>query len=89
MRYQGELTALIETEQSYSISSRWSLVGFAGIGTAFNNLQEMQAGDLAWNTGTGFRYMIARMLGLKMGLDVARGPEDWAVYVVFGTSWLK
>lgn len=89
MRYQGELTALVETEQSYSFTPRWSLVGFAGMGTAFNNLQEMNAGDLAWNAGTGFRYMMARMLGLKMGLDVARGPEDWAVYVVFGTSWMK
>ena len=89
MRYQGELTALVETEQSYNLTPRWSVVGFAGMGTAFNNLEEMQAGDLAWNAGTGFRYMIARMLGLKMGLDVARGPEDWAVYVVFGTSWIK
>lgn len=89
MRYQGELTALVETEQSYNVTPRWSLVGFAGMGTAFDNLEEMNAGDLAWNAGGGFRYMIARMLGLKMGLDVARGPEDTAIYVVFGTSWMK
>lgn len=89
MRYQGELTALIETEQSFNFTPRWSMVGFAGMGTAFDNVQEMNAGGLAWNAGTGFRYMIARMLGLKMGVDVARGPEDWAVYVVFGTSWMK
>ena len=49
----------------------------------------MEAGDLAWNAGAGFRYMIARMMGLKMGLDVARGPEVSAIYVVFGTSWMK
>lgn len=89
MRYQGELTALVETEQSYNLTPRWSIIGFAGMGTAFDNLQEMNASDLAWNVGTGFRYMIARMLGLKMGLDFARGPEDYAVYVVFGTSWMK
>ena len=89
MRYQGELTALVETEQSYNLTPRWSIVGFAGMGTAFDNVQEMNADDLVWNAGGGFRYMIARMLGLKMGLDVARGPEDWAVYVVFGSSWKK
>ena len=38
MRYQGELTALIETEQSYNLSPRWSLIGFAGMGTVFNDL---------------------------------------------------
>ena len=38
----------------------------------------MEAGDTAWNAGAGFRYLIARSLGLKMGIDIARGPEDWA-----------
>ncbi|MCK5278158.1 MAG: hypothetical protein KAK04_06455 [Cyclobacteriaceae bacterium] len=43
----------------------------------------------AWNAGTGFRYLFADSLGLKMGMDIARGPEDWAIYIVVGSSWLK
>jgi len=89
LRYQGDLTLLAETEHLINISPRWGLVAFTGMGTAFNDLEDMKAGDLVWNAGGGFRYLIARLFGLKMGLDVARGPEDWAVYVVFGTSWLK
>jgi hypothetical protein len=42
---------------------------------------------LAWSAGTGFRYLVARQFGVRMGLDVARGPEQWAAYVVFGNSW--
>jgi len=42
----------------------------------------------AWNVGTGFRYLVARQFGVRMGLDVARGPEDWAWYVVFGNAWM-
>lgn len=80
---------LVETEHSYSLSPRWSLVGFAGMGTAFNNLEELTPGDFAWNAGGGFRYLIARMLGLKMGIDIARGPETTAFYVVFGSSWMR
>jgi len=49
----------------------------------------MEKGSTAWNAGSGFRYLIARLLGLKMGVDVARGPEDWAFYVVVGSSWNK
>jgi hypothetical protein len=49
----------------------------------------MEAGDLAWSAGGGFRYLLARLFGLKMGIDVARGPEDWAFYVVFGSAWLR
>jgi hypothetical protein len=39
--------------------------------------------------GAGFRYKIARLLGLRMGVDVARGPEEWAFYIVFGNAWIK
>ena len=87
MRYQGDMTALIETEQLFMLSWRWGIVGFAGVGKTnnYDNKNELEA----WNAGTGFRYLIARSLGLMMGIDVARGPEDWAVYVVFGSSWLK
>jgi len=89
MRYQGELTALVETEQLFMLTKRWGIVGFAGYGKAFNSSDELSDGSSAWNAGTGFRYLIARLLGLKMGMDIARGPEDWAIYVVVGSSWLK
>jgi Omp85 superfamily domain len=89
MRYNGELTLLFETEHAINITPRWGVVGFAGIGTAFNTLEDMNAGETAWNVGTGFRYLIARQLGLKMGLDVAKGPEDVAFYIVFGSSWAR
>ena len=49
----------------------------------------MTFGSTAWDAGAGFRYKIARLLGLQMGVDVARGPEDWAFYIVFGSAWLK
>ena len=89
MRYQGELTALVETEQEVMFTKRWSVVGFGGYGKAFKTVDDMSEGSSAWNAGAGFRYLIARLFGLKMGLDVARGPEQWAVYVVVGTSWMK
>ena len=89
MRYQGELTSLIETEQLVLLGRRWGVVGFAGIGAAYKSLENMEKSATAWNYGTGFRYLIARQLGLRMGVDVAKGPDDWGVYVVFGSAWIK
>ena len=89
MRYQGDLTMSIETEQMYNITPRWSLVGFGGVGNTFESYNNYKAEEFVWNAGGGFRYLVARLFGLRMGLDVARGPEDWAVYVVFGSSWLR
>jgi hypothetical protein len=37
----------------------------------------------------GFRYLLARKFGLHAGLDVARGPEEGAIYVQFGNAWMR
>ena len=89
LRYQGDLTMLVETEQLFNVSSRWGIVGFTGIGRAFDSIENMNSDEMVWNAGGGFRYLIARALGLKMGADIARGPEDWAFYVTIGTAWLN
>jgi len=89
MRYQGEIIALIETEQQFMFTRRWGIVAFGGYGQTFNYSNDFENGSKAWNAGAGFRYLIARRLGLKMGIDVARGPEQWAFYVVFGSAWVK
>jgi hypothetical protein len=89
MRYQGEWTILAETEQFVNVFRRWSLVGFTGIGTTAPSLDDVKLISPVWNAGSGFRYLIARRLGLQMGMDIARGPEDWAFYIVFGSGWLK
>ena len=36
--------------------------------------------------GGGFRYLIARRLGLKTGIDIPRGPEEWAFYLQVGSA---
>ena len=89
LRYQGDFTMLAETEQLFNITPRWGILGFTGIGAAFDSIENMESDELVWNAGAGFRYLIARVLGVKMGVDIARGPEDWAFYVILGTSWTK
>lgn len=89
MRYQGQVTALAETEQMFMLTRRWGVLGFGGYGRTFFYDSKIKEGANSWNAGVGFRYLIARLLGLKMGIDVARGPEDWAVYIVFGSAWLR
>jgi len=87
MRYQGTDVVVLETEERWMVAPRWGLVGFAGIGKAADGFEALQDADTVWNAGGGFRYLTAREFGLQMGVDVARGPEEWAIYVVFGNSW--
>ena len=89
MKYQGDVVNTLETEQLFLINRRWGLVGFGGIGSTHNYDSENSNIISAWNYGGGFRYLIARRLGLRMGIDVGKSAKDWGVYIIFGSAWIK
>ena len=88
-RYQGNTAVLSEMEMRWDIKPRWSLMGFSGAGKAFNDWNKFDAADWVWSYGTGFRYLLARKFKLRVGIDVAHGPDTWAYYIVFGSNWVK
>jgi len=87
MRYQGTDVLVLETEERWMVTPRWGLIGFGGIGRAADGFDALRDAETVWNAGGGFRYLTAREFGLQMGIDIARGPEQWAIYVVFGNAW--
>ena len=87
LRYQGKFAVVAETEQLYNISSKWGIVGFTGLGAAIDSVDEKLKNELVYNYGAGVRYLILKDLGLKIGADLARGPEDWAFYMSIGSAW--
>src|SRR5688572_9144879 len=89
VRYQRNIIALAETEWRWDFTTRYSLVGFGGAGKAIADESNFEDSDWRYSGGAGFRYLIARKLKLRMGVDVAHGPEDWAYYIVFGTNWVR
>jgi len=88
MRSQGDIVALTETEQLLLITKRWGLVAFGGLGTTYKTGAD-NTFPLIWNYGGGFRYLIARRLGLRMGVDLAKSADDWGIYIFFGSSLIK
>jgi hypothetical protein len=88
IRYQGMNVLSTEFETTFQISPRWSLVAFAGMGTADAGSRRIFADSGAiWAGGGGFRYRIARKLGLDAGIDLAYGPEGTVFYIQFGHAW--
>jgi hypothetical protein len=64
-RYQGQTTALMETEQRFDLNRRWSLVGFAGVGKAIQENESFSDGTTVYNIGGGFRYLLARVFKVR------------------------
>jgi hypothetical protein len=88
-RYVDNSAVTLEAELRWDVSPRWTLVGFAGVGWVAEKSDELDDAEDQWAGGTGFRYLIARQYDLRLGCDVARGPDDWAFYVTIGTGWLR
>jgi hypothetical protein len=89
MRYQGDFIGLIETEQQFSFTTRWSVVAFVGTGLTYSFENETFNSDAIWNFGGGFRYLIARRLGLRIGIDLAKSPDNWGIYINYGSARIK
>ena len=89
LRYQGTEAGEIEAEVRWQLHPRFSLVGFGGAGMAAGRGPLGGERETAVAGGAGFRYLVARSYGMHVGLDVARGPEQTIVYVVFGNAWFR
>ena len=86
-RYQDETVGVLESELRWNITGRWAGIGFVGAGRAWGARAGFEDAATAVSKGLGMRYLVARQLGLYMGLDYAWGPEDKTVVVQFGSAW--
>jgi hypothetical protein len=87
LRYQGQDAASVETEVRWQLVPRWSVLAFAGLGRTWRGDTRLGQNETAVSGGAGFRYLIARELGLRGGIDIARGPEEWVFYIQMGHAW--
>lgn len=86
-RYQGEEVVTAEVEYLWGLTSRWTVAIFAGAAKT-TTVEEFSAkGETVASGGAGFRYRIARNLGMQLGMDVARGPEETSIYLTVGSAW--
>lgn len=88
-RYMGKTSLVTEAEFRWDVYRRWSLMAYGGLASAFDDWDQAFAKPVVYSYGSGFRYLLARKFKLRMGVDVAKGPEQWAYYIVFGSNWMR
>jgi hypothetical protein len=87
LRYQGKKAGMIEAEARWNIFPRWAILGFGGAGAVSEDYPSFETKDEIYAGGAGVRYFLMQDLGLWLGLDVARGPEDYYGYITVGQAW--
>ncbi len=86
-RYQDKNALTTEVELRWNVTPRWSVLGFSGVGKAYGRWNRFGEASSIVSAGAGFRYLIARKLGLSVGVDVAHSKDQNAFYIQVGSAW--
>ena len=77
----------LQGEYRWNFHKRWGAVGFAGVASVFNAINESDNGKLLPAIGTGIRFRAFQETNMSVGLDVAAGIDDWGVYFQIGEAF--
>jgi hypothetical protein len=89
MRYQGQEVLALEGELRWQFWRRFSILGFAGAGNAWNHFEKLDNAQGVVSGGGGFRYELARKYGMHMGVDVGFSRDTTALYLQVGGAWMR
>ena len=87
LRYQNESTAAVETELRWNFRERWAVLGFIGAAATRGDVPVFSDESGIYAGGIGGRFLFRPQDSLWVGIDVAKGPEDYALYIVMGHKW--
>jgi len=87
LRYQNKVAGSAEIEGRYLIRPKWEVSVFGGLGYTSDDIPFFQNPDSIYNFGFGGRYNIFEAHNVWVGIDIARGPEDWNWYIQVGHPW--
>ena len=63
------------------------MIGFTGAGKVSSDIPLFDTEQSIYSYGLGFRYKIFDVQNVWIGLDIAKGPEDYNWYIQIGQTW--
>jgi hypothetical protein len=87
LRYQARTAGVVEVEGRYTIATKWAGIVFAGAGFTNSDDVDLNTRDDIFSFGAGLRYQALQEQNVWVGLDIAKGPEEYAWYIQVGHPW--
>jgi outer membrane protein assembly factor BamA len=85
--YRGNYLLALQGEYRWNFHKRWGAVGFVGVATVFEAINESDSGKLLPGLGTGIRFKAFQENDFSVGIDVAAGLDDWGIYFQIGEAF--
>ena len=87
LRYQNKIAGAAEVEARYLVRPKGEVSAIGGLGYTSDDFPIYENPDSIYNFGFGARYNIFEAHNVWVGVDIARGPEDWNYYIQVGHPW--
>ena len=87
LRYQDKIAGTAELEGRYLLAPRLEISAFTGLGYTSDDIPLFDNPNRIYNFGVGTRYKVFDVHNVWVGLDIARGPEEWNWYIQVGHAW--
>lgn len=86
--YRGNYITAVQGEYRWNLNeSKFGFVGFIGLATLFDAINEDHNGQILPAGGIGFRYVVSEETHMNVGMDIAAGKGDWGLYFRIGESF--
>ena len=85
--FRGNYQLAVQGEYRWNFHERLGLVGFLGVATIFDGVNESDNGRLLPGIGSGFRVTIQEDTQFKVGMDIAAGINDWSIEFRIGEAF--
>jgi outer membrane protein assembly factor BamA len=85
--HRGNYLLAVQGEYRWNFFKRWGAVGFAGLATVLDSLNEADDGRILPGIGAGIRFTAFTDNNMNVGLDIAAGDGDWGVYFRIGEAF--
>lgn len=85
--HRGNYLLSVQGEYRWNFRNRFGAVGFAGLATVFESINESDDGKILPGIGAGFRFTAFTENQMNVGVDFAVGDGDWGIYFRVGEAF--
>ncbi len=85
--FRGNYLLAAQAEYRWNFLDRWGAVGFVGLATVFDAINDADNGRLLPGVGVGIRFTAFTDNHMNIGLDIAVGDSDWGIYFRIGEAF--
>lgn len=87
--FRGNQIYAVQAELRQNVYKKFGMIGFIGVGSAVDEINEIPDRSLLPSIGFGIRYLMIAEEKVNIGIDVGKGKNDWSLTFRIGEAFSR